>query len=675
MKLIELEMNNFRQYMGSQTIEFATTDKNVTIIFGENGKGKTGIFRALMFCLYGSTHIQQDNQNEPVHLVSMRLLDDSSRPVTTSVRIIFENRGQKYEMTRSIRGVKRGSRVEERLASVKLVEFDEAGNYGSRTYDDELQVRNKMNEILDEEIKDFFLFDGEKIDTLAKTNDNVKKEVRTAIFKLLQINNVEEARNLLDKLYSSEKQTAIRNAGNTNINDKEKEIESQKTVIQRFKNILEELETEQEENRTLISQYELQLSQNEDIRRIQEQLNLHQSNLSTKTSHLSDLKLRAVDLLRKDAAFLLFNNTFPNVTNYLEQLTVDQSNIVPADVLDLSLSTKVCACCNNDLDAHNENRLYVQALRENYKRSELTSMSSSIKNFISDKQNSYKETEHDVVNLLRKINEIERERKVILAEIDVVKKAINSKAEAELNLEKIKNSLEHQKEQLTQTRIQVERNKEGLELAEKQLEKLEQELKDMLRNNESLKFDAKVLELMDSIKQDIQMISEEFSTSMRHKLRDLTTDIFKKLIDRKDIDLISSININDKFELQIIGSEGIEITQDISQGQRQIVALAFITALAQIATGDNLVITFPLFMDSPFNRLSAVNRDQLIINIPNLTSQWILLLTDTELTVSEERVFKEHNRLGKFYRIVQNDVMDAQLVPVELHEPLTTRGM
>ena len=45
-----------------------------------------------------------------------------------------------------------------------------------------------MNEILDEEIKDFFLFDGEKIDTLAKTNDTVKREVRTAIFKLLQIN-------------------------------------------------------------------------------------------------------------------------------------------------------------------------------------------------------------------------------------------------------------------------------------------------------------------------------------------------------------------------------------------------------------------------------------------------------------------------------------------------------
>lgn len=675
MKLIELEMSNFRQYMGKQTIKFATSEQNITIIFGENGKGKTGIFRALMFCLYGSTHIQQDNPNEQVHLVSMRLLDEASRPVTTYVRILFEDRGQKYEMTRTIRGVKRGNRIEERFASVKLIEFDKDGNYGSNVYDDELQVRNKMNEILDEEIKDFFLFDGEKIDTLAKTNDTVKREVRTAIFKLLQINNVDEARSLLESLYRTEKQAVIRNAGNTNIDAKEKEVEAQKNTIEKIKGMLEALENEQNENRSLIDQYELQLAQNEDIRRIQDQLKLLQSNLSTKTSHLSDLKLRAIDLLKKDGAFLLFNNTFPNVTNYLEQLVVDQDSIVPADVLDISISTGVCACCNNDLTVHTENLLYAKALRENYKRSELTSMSSSIKNFILDKQNSYKESEHEVVNLLRKMNDLERERKMILAEIDVVKKAINSKAEAELNLEKIKNSLEHQTEQLTQTRIQIASNKEKLVTAEKLLINLENELSDMLRNNESLLFDSKVLELMESIRQDIQEISEEFSTSMRHKLRDLTTDIFKQLIDRKDIDLISSININDKFELQIIGNEGIEITQDISQGQRQIVALAFITALAQIATGDNVVITFPLFMDSPFNRLSALNRDQLIINIPNLTSQWILLLTDTELTVSEERVFKENGRLGQFYKIVQNDVMDAQIVPVELHEPLTTRGI
>jgi DNA sulfur modification protein DndD len=675
MRLLELEMENFRQYMGNQKIEFASTDKNITIVFGENGKGKTGIFRALMFCLYGSTHIQQDNPSEPIHLVSMKMLDNSTRPVKASVRILFEHHGQRFEMTRSVRGVKRGNRIEERFDNVKLASFDEMGNYNPNVLDDELRVRQKMNEILDEEIKDFFLFDAEKIDTLAKTDSQVKKEVKTAIFKLLQINNVEEAKVLLDTLFNSEKASAIRNAGNINIDSKQKEIDSEKDNIVRIQQIIEQLEVDQQENNKLIDKYNLQLSQNEGIRIVQERLKMYHDQLTMKTQHLNDLKAQAVEFLKKDAAFLLFNSSFQNVKNYLNQLVSQQGSIVPADVLEQSLNNNVCACCNNDLSTHIDNLEYVKALKENYARSELTAMSSSIKNMIVDKENHYNETEQNIMSLLRKMNEIERERREINVDIDLTKKDIGSRAEAELNLDKIKKALENETENLSRTRANIIHKKEELVVADNKLDSLEKELKEMLRNNESLLFDSKVIEQIDSLRKNIKEISNEFSTSMRHKLRDLTTDIFKKLIDRKDINLISSININDKFELEIIGGEGIEITQDISQGQRQIVALSFITALAQVATGDNMTITFPLFMDSPFNRISGVNRDQLIMNIPNLTSQWILLLTDTELTTSEERVFKEEGRLGKFYRINQIEPMNALLEEVSLNQPLTTRGM
>lgn len=675
MKLLELEMENFRQYMGNQKVEFAADDRNITIIFGENGKGKTGIFRALMFCLYGSTHIIQDNPGEPIHLVSMKLLDNSTRPVKASVRILFEHHGKRYEMTRSIKGVKRGNRIEERFDSVKLASFDEMGNYNPNVLDNELRVREKMNEILDEEIKDFFLFDAEKIDTLAKTDAQVKKEVKTAIFRLLQINNVEEAKVLLDSLYNMENTAAIRNAGNINIEAKQKEIEVENQNIVSIQKVIEQLEIEQQENNKLIDKYNLQLSQNEGIRIVQERIKMYQDQLTMKTNHLNDLKAQAVELLRKDAAFLLFNSSFQNVKNYLDQLTSQQGSIVPADVLEQSLNNKVCACCNNDLSVHAENLQYVKALKENYTRSELTAMSSSIKNMIVDKENHYGETEHGIMSLLRKMNEIERERKEILRDIEVQKKEIGSRAGAELNLEKIKQALENETTNLTRTRANIISKKEALAVAEKRLDELENELKDMLRKDKSREFDIRVLERIDSMRKDIKVISNEFSTAMRHKLRDLTTDIFKKLIDRKDINLISNININDKFELEIIGGEGIEITQDISQGQRQIVALSFITALAQVATGDNMTIQFPLFMDSPFNRISGVNRDQLIANIPNLTSQWVLLLTDTELTTSEERVFKEEGRLGKFYRINQIEPMNAQLEEISLSQPLTTRGM
>ncbi|MFW6030852.1 MAG: AAA family ATPase [Halanaerobiales bacterium] len=54
MKLKSIEVSNFKQYYGKQRIEFAGNEedlKNVTVIYGENGRGKTSLYRALMFAL------------------------------------------------------------------------------------------------------------------------------------------------------------------------------------------------------------------------------------------------------------------------------------------------------------------------------------------------------------------------------------------------------------------------------------------------------------------------------------------------------------------------------------------------------------------------------------------------------------------------------------------------
>ncbi|UXR50199.1 hypothetical protein [Staphylococcus simulans] len=85
-------------------------------------------------------------------------------------------------------------------------------------------------------------------------------------------------------------------------------------------------------------------------------------------------------------------------------------------------------------------------------------------------------------------------------------------------------------------------------------------------------------------------------------------------------------------------------------------------------------IDYPLFMDSPFNRLSAKNRDNLIEKIPDLTAQWILLVTDTEMTVSEEKVFKKTGKLGKWYRINQIEPSFSKIEEVSLNDSIATRG-
>ena len=76
MILEQITVENFRQFRGRQSLQFATggpgKGKNVTVILGENGRGKTGLFRALMFCLYGDCSLAQD---EDVKRGELRLVN------------------------------------------------------------------------------------------------------------------------------------------------------------------------------------------------------------------------------------------------------------------------------------------------------------------------------------------------------------------------------------------------------------------------------------------------------------------------------------------------------------------------------------------------------------------------------------------------------------------------
>ncbi len=100
MILNKMIVENFRQFRGKQEIEFASpllTHGNVTVVFGENGRGKTGLFRAIMFCLFGERLLAQDGDvpREELQLVNLSALEaNPGQPVKTAVELQFSHQGQ-----------------------------------------------------------------------------------------------------------------------------------------------------------------------------------------------------------------------------------------------------------------------------------------------------------------------------------------------------------------------------------------------------------------------------------------------------------------------------------------------------------------------------------------------------------------------------------------------------
>ena len=54
MKISNITLHNFRIYKGTNQIELAPTDeKNIIVVSGKNGFGKTTFLMSLVWCLYG----------------------------------------------------------------------------------------------------------------------------------------------------------------------------------------------------------------------------------------------------------------------------------------------------------------------------------------------------------------------------------------------------------------------------------------------------------------------------------------------------------------------------------------------------------------------------------------------------------------------------------------------
>ena len=189
MILTALELENFRQFFGSQRLELATTpERNVTVVYGANGAGKTTLLNAFTWALYRRF---SPGFEQPEHLINERAWEEAAvgDDVTARVTLEFEHDGRRYTVTRTTveRKTDSGPPVRVRDAAVSVGFIDEYGEHHNR--DD--TSAGTIEEVLPERLHRFFFFDGERIEQLVKPS--AYEEIEQAIKGILGLEVVERA--------------------------------------------------------------------------------------------------------------------------------------------------------------------------------------------------------------------------------------------------------------------------------------------------------------------------------------------------------------------------------------------------------------------------------------------------------------------------------------------------
>ncbi|MGB5712009.1 MAG: ATP-binding protein, partial [Waterburya sp.] len=169
MKLNYLQLCNFRQFYGkTPQIKFASGTRNTTVIYGNNGAGKTSILNAFTWVLYKKFTAAFAS---PELLINQRAIAEvkPEQAVECWVELQFERDRKIYQLKRKCYANKNAER-QVQYSQTKLFMLV-AGDDG-RWYPPLEAPEDIINRILPASLHQYFFFDGERIDGFFRQNHN-----------------------------------------------------------------------------------------------------------------------------------------------------------------------------------------------------------------------------------------------------------------------------------------------------------------------------------------------------------------------------------------------------------------------------------------------------------------------------------------------------------------------
>jgi len=641
MKLDYIKVTNFRQFYGTQTIEFSkSADRNVTVIHGENGFGKTALLNAFSWCLYGKINLPQDHI-----LVNERTEGEApaGSKLRVSVEMAFRDKNNQYSVVRNLDG------------QVVNGEFKPLGENVLVSYVDEVgktqvpkNAQNTIDQILPESMSPYFFFDGERIDNLSKKEGS--KDIQAAIKNIMGLEVLERSRNHLNdvrKVFMAELESYASN-------ELQKLIKERTSIEVSISEILDRKETISK-NISAIKDEKVRI---EDKLREQEgakELQAERDRLDKRKSEIQveiKTKLAEIKSVCSKRGFLAFTHgIITAVSTVLDEKRVKGE--IPAGIkqqfVEDLLETGVCICKTHLVPG--------------------TPEYDAVKSWVGksgnqDLEDAFIQTSGDVkllkelrdemfahLRLLTKSLERSRESQRILEEeIDQIGSKLADKDSEEIKgLERRRREIDTEFQELHFKSIEIanELNSRNLQLQEvdREIGKIKVvEVKAVLakRRMEACQ-SAKIL-----IDEIYQVIARKVKDDCQAKITEVYTRFLKKPY---------TAQLLDTYELQILKNSGDELRPvAMSQGERQITSLSFIGALVDIARrnyDENKKFYFggiyPLVMDSPFGQLDPEHRKHVAEGIPELAPQVILMVADQQWTGDIETTVRP--KVGKEYSI------------------------
>lgn len=618
-----MKISNYRQYRGTHTINLAFDRKrNVVIIQGENGSGKSNLMNAITWCLYDlEVHKEKDTRyDDGMPIINAAELDSLVPGQSTSagVEIVFETDKGPWIIKRRIEGGKKGDGKPFVRPDSELTVIHPRGNQSLVEQGDDTQVY--INKLLPPALRSFFFIDGEQLREFFRVS--TPKKIAEAIDIVSQLALLHQASYHLDRYQSriskSIKDTSPKMRGiQLDIEKLEEKIAETKAAIESGEQIVDGLALELHEIKTYLKNHNAgQISE------LQKRRESIERDIISLNGQIDAAEKERNEYLVQVAPKIYLKETIEKVQAFIEEKTV--TGELPARIKETfvrELLEKGICICGNTLTG--EAREVLEQYGSRLALSELSEV--TIEGHIT------------LGSLLDDIAEFPDRMDEYNTTIDKLKGVLESK---DLTRESISNEIrEHNIEEV----LRKEERRSTLETtigAKKSLiqsfridkendeKKLESKKNERLRelSNEQKNEEIRAKLSLAQETGDVLTIAEGLiKTKIRQLVETNTQNNFFTLIRKKGA--FTEVTIDDDYAVKVRQAQGYNVIDNLSAGEYLILGLSFMSALRSISG-----FQAPVIIDTPLGKIDKKHRKSITSELPKFLegTQLILLVTPTE---------------------------------------------
>jgi len=705
-------LHNYRAYKGHNKVSFKPDTKNIFLIAGNNGFGKTTFLTSLVWCLYGKLMVDVDEKfrrdindaqgyknyaRQGLHKELMHAVDSYVVSPDERKQIIKHGYSQECECLKEDAQYY----VEITLTDVFIPSIPCSTITIKRTYDYYLDsesidvlIDGQVNElakevgydifindfILSKDIAKFFFFDAEKIVNLAEVKStDEKRRLSSAYSEVLGIKKYEDIKRNLENLRLKFRKSAGSTASKSNL---DKLANSLRTIESQIK------AKEEERNNidSQIQQYRVESTQLQErliregnaisIEDLQKQKDLLIV-LRSKDSKLKDQLRDMLDI----APFAISGKLFTLLKNQVDGEKAIKTSVASYAAINSALDS-VYAQIKKSVYGLNfpdsQRRILEQVINEAFEQNtvETNHHSTDLKvllDFTDNETNEFlalydnirysfntvfKQLVKDIKN--NAIFLAKTQRKIALAEYDDGNAEIKAIRTHKAEIDELLRCLEIQSRQLSE---QIGTLSKDLVVFKKQLS----EAAKHVRVDESDKEKDAIAE---------RLIAEltTFLFELRAKRR---FSLERKILAGIDVlmhkaDFVHDVHIDlkdDIIEIELIDrSREIISKEKLSKGEQQLYATAILKALVEESG-----IDFPVFIDSPLQKFDSIHSRNIITKFYPSVSKQVVIFPLLGKELSEEEYNALLPSVNKVYVIENANGGSSfkKIIPTKLFETLS----